>query len=491
MALAAASAVVGVVAGAQLRSPDDAAVGAGAPEPSVLTAPVERRVLTSTVVTRGTAGFVDAVDLVVDPGVALPEGSGARPIVTGRVPTIGADLADGSIAIEVSGRPVLVVAGELPMYRDLGPGSTGADVAQLEAALVRLGFLAAGDDRYDAATSAAVEAWYRALGYPPVGPSASDADRLAAADGQVAATAAAVTAADAALRSGRPSDATVVAAEGEVAAARLALLTAWAERDEAVAAAPADQRAAVQRQHDAAVLDAENRLAVAEAARDELHQPADPGLLAAAEQAADAARQARADRDALAATLGHRIPRGEVVFLPHLPRRVEQVHLGLGADLTGPALTLSAADLRVTAFLTPVERQGLAVGDEVTVDDAALAIDLDGRVVAIGDPGQAGAPAGRQAVAIAVPEADPDELNGLNLRVTIPIDTTGQAVLCVPLAALSTRADGTTAVRVAGAGDDGGEDVVVEVGLTADGYAEVEPVDDDLTAGDLVELGRR
>src|ERR671921_544947 len=51
------AAVLGWVAGRQVRSPADAAARTAAPTPSLITVPVESRRLTSDVVTRGAVGF--------------------------------------------------------------------------------------------------------------------------------------------------------------------------------------------------------------------------------------------------------------------------------------------------------------------------------------------------------------------------------------------------------------------------------------------------
>lgn len=60
--------------------------------------------------------------------------------------------------------------GAQPMYRDLKPGSTGDDVAQLQQALRELGHGTGGDARgvFGAGTKAALTAHYRAIGYEPL-----------------------------------------------------------------------------------------------------------------------------------------------------------------------------------------------------------------------------------------------------------------------------------------------------------------------------------
>ena len=73
------------------------------------------------------------------------------------------------------------------------------------------------------------------------------------------------------------------------------------------------------------------------------------------------------------------------------------------------------------------------------------------------------------------------------LRLSIPIESTGGAVTAVPVSALSLAADGTSRVQV----DNNGtlEFIVVEPGLSADGFVEVTPVDGTLAPGQLVVVG--
>jgi hypothetical protein len=80
-------------------------------------------------------------------------------------------------------------------------------------------------------------------------------------------------------------------------------------------------------------------------------------------------------------------------------------------------------------------------------------------------------------------------LQGSNVRVTIPVSSTGGAVLAVPLAALTAGPGGESRLEVMG--DDGTTTLVeVETGLAADGYVEVTGVDRDLAEGELVVIGK-
>jgi peptidoglycan hydrolase-like protein with peptidoglycan-binding domain len=80
--------------------------------------------------------------------------------------------------VEVAGQPLFVFEGSVPAYRDLAPGDSGTDVAQLQAGLESLGYSIGSDTSgvYGAGTEGAVAAYYQAIGYPvpkvSVGPKA-------------------------------------------------------------------------------------------------------------------------------------------------------------------------------------------------------------------------------------------------------------------------------------------------------------------------------
>jgi peptidoglycan hydrolase-like protein with peptidoglycan-binding domain len=89
-------------------------------------------------------------------------------IVT-RVPAVGAVLGRGQALFEVDGHPVPLWYGTRPAWRAFQLGMTdGADVRQLEANLVALGFdpdrAITVDGHYSGATAAAVKRWQRATG---------------------------------------------------------------------------------------------------------------------------------------------------------------------------------------------------------------------------------------------------------------------------------------------------------------------------------------
>ena len=130
-------AVAGLVAwavGSRVQSPDQAAARASEPEASWITVPVERRVLSSTVVARGD------VAPEVSVGVDVPSSVEGAGVVTALGPSAGESVTEGTVLVVVSGRPVFALVGAVPVYRSLVPGMSGDDVAQLQAALSRLGY---------------------------------------------------------------------------------------------------------------------------------------------------------------------------------------------------------------------------------------------------------------------------------------------------------------------------------------------------------------
>jgi peptidoglycan hydrolase-like protein with peptidoglycan-binding domain len=138
------------------------------PPTAPVTAKVELRRIRSSVVTRGDAGFADPVTVSITPSAPVP-------VITRTPVEVGDVVGSGQVLIEVAGRPVLLLPGVLPAYRDLGDGDTGPDVLQLEQALSSLGYyVGTVDDEYTASTGAAVDRLYEDRDYrPPTGESES------------------------------------------------------------------------------------------------------------------------------------------------------------------------------------------------------------------------------------------------------------------------------------------------------------------------------
>lgn len=82
----------------------------------------------------------------------------------------GRSVATGDVLYTVDLKPVVVAAGRVPAFRDLGPGARGADVRQLQELLVERGFRSSAPDGvFGAGTASQVRAWQRDLGLEVTG----------------------------------------------------------------------------------------------------------------------------------------------------------------------------------------------------------------------------------------------------------------------------------------------------------------------------------
>ncbi|MGH8872739.1 MAG: peptidoglycan-binding protein [Acidimicrobiia bacterium] len=512
--------------GSQIRSPAEAAADAEPPEPSNITVQVVEEVLSANVITRGDIVYDEPVSVALSGSFAeTPE----KLVVTQAV-EVNAELAEGDMAVEVVGRPVFLLTGEIPMYRDLRPGATGDDVLQMEEALARMGFLlGAPDNAWDQETSAAVAAWYQAAGYRPNGVSEEDEVALRAARDRVTGAQAALADSEQALRDANAGsgEAAIAAAQAEIDAARDAwdLANIDADRanqlaaqavtdaeadlaaaqedlangvpgaDEAVAAATAalEQaqfevgRTATEQQ--ALVDAAEARVVVAQAALSDLQRGVDTSPM---RRQIDAARQelelAREELAQLEAELGTWLPAGEIVFLKSMPVRVDQVAVSRGSVIDGSFITVSGSELALRSSVTERDAPRVEVGMEVEIEHPETGEAIPGVISQKADrPGTDGVAPDRIYLEI-TPAELPQEIIGTNVKVTIPVSSTGGEVLAVPAAALSATANGSTILQVED--EDGAlRTVTVEPGLAAGGLVEVTPIEGVLDEGDWVVVG--
>ena len=118
-----------------MRSPAEVASRTAAPDAAPILVPAENRVLSTDIVTRGTARFGSPRPLSLPPSALKP-----LVAVVAEVPLLGTELREGALPLTASGRPVFVLEGNQSAFRDLGPGIAGDDVLQLEQALARMGF---------------------------------------------------------------------------------------------------------------------------------------------------------------------------------------------------------------------------------------------------------------------------------------------------------------------------------------------------------------
>ena len=158
-----AVAVLGVaaVAGGLLWSQRNGSPAADeAPSAGLATVPVTVGTMVTATDVRGTLRYPAGV----------PVTSGPAGVVT-MLPAVGTTIAPGEPLYAVDTRPVVLLAGALPAWRDLAAGMTdGEDVRQLEQNLRSLGhFTDVPDARFTDRTAAAVERWQKALGVAQTG----------------------------------------------------------------------------------------------------------------------------------------------------------------------------------------------------------------------------------------------------------------------------------------------------------------------------------
>ncbi|MHC0432432.1 peptidoglycan-binding protein [Streptomyces sp. O3] len=463
VALGAVLATLGGLGAALLvKSPAQVAAEASAPPPDVLTAPVEHRVLRSSVITRGEVVADQTVEVVPQ----APAGEGAaRPVIT-KIPVRPRDTVKaGQVLMEVSGRPLLTLKGGLPVYRDLRPGTTGDDVRQLQRALRDLGHKTAPDaaGRFGSGTKAALNAFYESVGYEPVSAHNGEGDPVADARRQVTAAERALEDAQDAL----PSSAERTATESSAT-------------DPTATDPTATESAATESADDGGSL----RKAVRRA-RDDLGT-------------------ARKKLTAAEAAAGPMLPAAEVVFLKSFPARVHSVAAKVGGEATGAAMTLSAGELVVRAYVPEHQKNLIQPGRAAEIYSEVTGKSAKGKVTFVSDTrsspgtpagqgqGQGGG-AGQEATGWLV-EITPGtplaaDLTGQDVRVTVIAASTDGKVLVVPITAISSGTDGRTTVTVVQADGDRRR-VEIRPGTAGDGFVAVAPVAGDaLTKGDQVITG--
>lgn len=152
--------VVCFLLGARISNPRQAAASAAAPDIGPVTIKVERTVVRQEV---SFGASLQRGDLPV----AAPARDDASLVVTGLPLRAGQAVVLGRPLAMVSGRPILVLHGSLPAYRDLKEGMRGPDVSQLRAALDELGLTTSSDRRgtFGRATTAAVARLYTRAGF--------------------------------------------------------------------------------------------------------------------------------------------------------------------------------------------------------------------------------------------------------------------------------------------------------------------------------------
>jgi len=510
----------GLVLSTRIISPSQAAADAAPPTAGPIAIPAEQRVISNQVVVRGDGRFDDPKDLTLNTG----ELSGSV-VVTGSVPATGTQLDAGTVALEVIGRPVIVLPGNIPAYRTLRAGMSGPDVAQLKSALSSMGIDPGiqNSDAYDALTATAVQKLYQRIGYEPPSASSETTDELTSAQAAERSAEQLVQSASLALGQAKsgPPQSQLIELDTAVSVAQQDLAD-----NEAACAQQSDPSSTAGGCSQASIIEAQGTLAAAIARRAEARAAPDTAQQSTALNDARAAlKQAQDALSKAQMAVLTALPASEVFYISALPRRVDQVDVKLGGPIDGTVMTVSGATIAIDATVDAASAALLRLGmpGSIVLDGNEIAVIVTNIQDATSSSAAAGpspapstssastagadSPAARQDGAATggtsertgdmqvrlepsgdLQPAQVSALRGANVRVTIPVSSTGGKVLAVPLAALTAGPGGESRVNVQQ--PDGTFRLIgVETGLAADGYVEIKHADGSLEVGDRVMIG--
>jgi peptidoglycan hydrolase-like protein with peptidoglycan-binding domain len=297
----------------------------------------------------------------------------------------------------------------------------------------------------------------------------------------------------------KPLEDDLVAKEAALTEADNVLRRAITERDTIAA----DTAAEVKRAQEALVL--------AEATYAEAVAPKDVSSARAAVTAAqERLNQARADLLLEASQVGTKMPSGEMVFLSVVPTTITAVNAEAGKTPNDPVATVSSTNSQIRGRISASDADLVRAGTAVKIELRDIDVETTGVVTKIeqnsgnqdggnqngGNQGGGNGQDGEGRLTLVVTPDDPTVLQdfiGFSVRLTISVNSTDGDVLAVPVAALSVGPGGESRVEVerkSGDGPDAVEMVTVELGLSADGYAEIIPAGGaSLQEGDRVVVG--
>jgi hypothetical protein len=145
---------------AQARTPAQRAEETAEPDDSVITVRVDQDQLVSTL------EFDAELNRTGDFKVPAPAArDGVAAALASKIPVkTGDEVKPGTVLLEVSGRPMIALEGDVPAYRDLKEGDTGPDVEQLQLALQQI-YGTPKTGTFDSRTASDVKKLYDHAGY--------------------------------------------------------------------------------------------------------------------------------------------------------------------------------------------------------------------------------------------------------------------------------------------------------------------------------------
>jgi hypothetical protein len=154
--------LVGAFAAGRVSSASQQAAIAVPPSPSTLTAVVEAGPLKKVVHFSGKVTFPAGTILRA---TAAP--ASMKAVVTKVAVTSGQTVRGGELLAEISGRPLFLLEGQFPLYRELHAGDQGSDVTELQLGLRKVFGLPHVTGTFDSDTERAVRRLYSGYGYRP------------------------------------------------------------------------------------------------------------------------------------------------------------------------------------------------------------------------------------------------------------------------------------------------------------------------------------
>ena len=141
----------------RFQSPAQREAAASPPPAGPVTVQVTRGDLTEQTTVLATAARSEAVS------VAVPAPAEGRGVVTRSGAIAGGSVSSGGAVLWVNSRPVIALAGQFALYRNLYLGARGDDVRMVQQALADLGYDVGVDGELGAGTADAVRDLYRSL----------------------------------------------------------------------------------------------------------------------------------------------------------------------------------------------------------------------------------------------------------------------------------------------------------------------------------------
>lgn len=153
---------IGFGAATLIRSPQQLLAETAPPEKTQITAEITVGSISQSILFPGRVVNGNTIDVM---GAVAADGF-ATGMITREPLAVGASVAPGTVLFEDSDRPVILLPGEVPLYRNLTTGDSGADVARFQTALEQLGYLVFDElGSFGPSTELAIRELYQALGY--------------------------------------------------------------------------------------------------------------------------------------------------------------------------------------------------------------------------------------------------------------------------------------------------------------------------------------